>query len=169
MKTFIAAAVGLCLLTHGALADDNAIKNGDFTKGKMGWKMEPGIRVIDVPEEANQVNRVVEVTVDKKTARTISLRFDIKSKTKALKIQLRLKPGSDFVSATPEGDQLTFRVTRPDGGSTFSGRKIERKEEWQELTWDFSSFERARNFTFSVEFHPGTGTIQMDDVVIKEM
>lgn len=169
MRNLICTMTLLLAFTLSAPAgDDNAAKNGDFEKGKMGWKTEPGVHVIDITD-AGKPAKVLETELDKNDTRKLSTRIDIKSKTKALLVSFRMKPGPNFKSATPDGDQFTLRMERPHGGSTFSGRKIKPGNEWQNYTWDFSTFEGARTFTFSIEFHAGEGALWVDDVVVKEL
>jgi hypothetical protein len=170
MKSITMTVIGLCLLTHCTFAQENILKNGDFSKGKMGWKMKPGVRIREIPDPNNTINRFVEVSLDKSENQTLWTAFDIKSKTKAVKVGLRVKPGAGYASAIPDSNQLTVRITRPNKGSTFTGWKIDaNKGDWQNFDWDFSSFEGERDFTFSIEFHPGTGTVWLDDVVITEI
>jgi len=169
VKVTAIAVIGLCLIAPRLFAQENTIKNGDFSRGKMGWNMEPGVRIREYPEPTNPTNRLVEVTLDKKDNRSLSSKFDIKSKTTALKIKLRIKPASNFASAIPDSNQVTVRITRPNKGSTFTGWKIPAGNEWQNFDWDFSAFEGERNFVFSLEFHPGTGSVLLDDIIITEL
>jgi hypothetical protein len=168
MKMWVCAIVGVLVASTAFAADDNILKNGNFNKGRMNWDLDSGMRVIDVAGAAGESNKVLDVELDKNKVRTLAAKVDIKSKTKALLIAFRVKPEPGFRSATPEVDQVTIRMARR-GGSTFSGRAIKPSGEWQEIKWDYSPPENTRDFTFSIEFHPGAGTIWVDDVVIQEL
>jgi hypothetical protein len=168
MKSWAYALIGLFLLAASATAEDNILKNGSFNKGRMNWDMGPGMRVIDIPDGAGHSNKVLEVELDKNKLRVLSVNLDTKSKTKALVIAFRIKPQPGYVSAVPEGHQLTVRMHRP-GGSTFSSRAIAPTGDWQDVKWNFSDLKNTRGFTFSIEIHPGAGTVLLDDVVIQEL
>ena len=148
--------------------DDNMVKNGDFEKGKMGWKTEPGVHVIDITD-AGKANKVLEVELDKNSKKMASTRVNLKSKTKALTLTLRVKPSPGFKSATPDGTQLTIRFKRADGSHSFWEKKVTSKDEWQEIKWDYSDLKGSAALVFSIEFHPGEGVLWVDDVVAKEM
>lgn len=168
MKSWAFALVGLLLLASAATAEDNILKNGSFNKGRMNWDMGPGMRVIDIPDGVGPSNKVLEVELDKNKIRVLSVKLDTKSKTKALVIAFRIKPQPGYVSTMPEGHQLTVRMHRP-GGSTFSSRAMESTGGWQDVKWNFADLKNARDFTFSIEIHPGAGTVLLDDVVIQEL
>ena len=168
MKMSLLAVASLLAVTCVAAAQENAIKNGDFEKGKMGWRMEPGIHVIDAPDATGTSNKVLEVEVDKNDTKSISTRLDIKSKTKALVITFRVMPRPGFKSVSPEGNQVTVRMART-GGATFCGWNIGPNGQWKDIKWDFSSFQGSRSFTFVMEFHTGEGKIWIDNIVVQEL
>lgn len=147
--------------------DDNCLKNGDFEKGKSGWVMEPGVRVVEQEEPGRGMNNVVEAQLHKTRNRELTTRIQPKSKTKALIISMRVKAGDDFESATPSADQMTLRMERSDRSATFTSRKIEKKEGWQDVTWTFSEIRGSTALKFLVIFHPGQGSVFLDDVVVK--
>ena len=75
MKILICTMAFLLAFTLSAPADnDNAVRNGDFEKGKMGWKTKPGVHVIDITD-AGKPTKVLEAELDKNNKKTDRIRF----------------------------------------------------------------------------------------------
>jgi hypothetical protein len=167
MKRFVGVIGSFLVLACAAQAGESAIRNGDFSKGKIGWNVERTMRVISVAEADGSSNKVMLVMLDGNATRTLSARFDIKSKTKVLHITFRVKPCPGYKSATPDGNQMTLRFVGP-SSTTFTSRRLAPKDEWQNFDFDIWQFAKSRTFTFNIEFHPATGELWVDDVVAAE-
>ncbi|MFH0980517.1 MAG: hypothetical protein V2A79_03135 [Planctomycetota bacterium] len=160
----------LCASRLAMAEDESILKNGDFEKGKMGWKMEPGIRVVDEPGAApgQPANQVLEAEAHKSRTRKMQAQLNVSTKAKALIFSMRVKASPSFRSATPSADQLTLRLERPDRSATFTSRRIATNDVWQTIDWNYTQLEGARRLDFSIEFHPGDGSVYVDDAVMKE-
>lgn len=149
------------------------IKNGDFEKGKMGWDMDPGLRVVPIqqvlPASADVAHgQVLSVELHKSAIRSVSERLHIDRKTRTLSTSMKMCPGPGFNPVPPDAPQFTIRYVYP-GGSTFSKRAIDPAGGWQEVKWDFSDLQGKPQIQFVVEFNPGSGCILVDDVAIEEV
>jgi hypothetical protein len=165
------AAWGFFLgLIGGAVFADNAgenlLKNGDFSKGKMGWDMEPGVRVTQ-QVEGGVTNQLVEVDLHKSRTLSLSTRIQPKSRAKTLMMTARAKPSSDFASASPGGSQLTFRLERADKSTVSWNLKIKPIPEWQNFSLSCPGIQGGQPLKFFIMVHPGEGSVFLDDVVVK--
>lgn len=158
-------------LLHALAAEDenNAIKNGNFEKGRVSWTLGTGVRVIDVPEKAGdgstKTNKVCEIPLRKEHANKISTPVTMAKQTKELTVTLRVKPSENFESALPDGDQMRLNLFYL-RGSTYKMCKIKPNGQWQKFDWN-AAFGGQQITSFSLDVLAGKGSVWVDDVVVK--
>ena len=54
------------------------------------------------------------------------------------------------------------------GGSTYWARSIEADGEWKNIDWNLAFLRGGKSLILSLEFHPGDGTIYLDDTIVTE-
>jgi len=170
MKYAFAAVLLLLALPAGA---ENALKNGDFEKGKMGWDTDPGLRVVPIQEIMPELagsgqGQVLAVELHKNNRRALSTKLRLDRKTRMLSIQMKMRAGPGFNPVPPTAPQFTIRLEYQ-GGATMYAKAINPAGDWQEVKWDYTELQGKSQIKMVVEFHPGGGLILVDDVVIEEV
>lgn len=154
------------LLAMPARAEDDGVKNGDFEKGKFGWDSTPGVRVVNAPVPERPLNRALEFNLLKNEKRRVWQRIAVPHNCNLMKVSLKMKAGPGYKAAAPPAEQYTMRYERRDGSGVLSTRIVEKKPEWTEVTWDMTDFSGSQSIVFSIEIHPGEGSVLIDDVKI---
>lgn len=167
------AFAAVLLLIAGPALAENAVKNGDFEKGKMGWDTDPGLRVVPIQEVMPELagsgqGQVLAAELHKSNRRALSTRLRIDRKTRLLSIQLKMRAGPGFNPVPPTAPQFTIRLEYQ-GGATLFPRAIDPAGDWQVVKWDYTELQGKSQIKMVVEFHPGGGIILVDDVVVEEV
>jgi hypothetical protein len=135
------------------------LKNGGFNDGKRRWDTDKGMRVIE--EEDNQF---LAIELDNNKDRYLRQRFKRDAEAGGIILSTRIKAESD-----EPGDTLSYTLRFSYvGGSTYWARSIEADGEWKNIDWNLAFLRGGKSLILSLEFHPGDGTIYLDDTIVTE-
>jgi hypothetical protein len=160
-------AVVFLLICTPVLHAENRLLNGDFEQAGFAWRLDRGVRVTDDKREDS--NSLCEVPLHHSETRGLSQSVRVERGDSFWKITLRVRPSRDFVSHDRDAEQVVLRLTRNDGTVRFTGHKVEARDRWQELRWDFTDFEGSENLLFEVECMPGEGELFIDEIQIEPL
>lgn len=150
-----------------AVSAENRLLNGDFEQAGFAWRLDRGVRVADDPRD--DANSLCEVPLHHSETRGLSQRVQVRRGDSFWKITLRVRPSRDFVSEDRDAEQIVLRLTRDDHSKLFTGHRIEARDRWQELRWDFTDFEGTGSLLFEIECMPGEGELFIDEVRIEPL
>jgi hypothetical protein len=149
LSLLIVLTLGLAGTVH---ADDELLRNGDFSRGKSGWKGEGKVT------EDDKENKYIEIRVDAKDILDFYQEdLDVKN-VKDLVLTFRYKTSADY---SGRGFQLEF--VRPTGGFTYRTVSIQSTPEWKSYTWNFARTKDSDELTLRIKILEGDGEIMFDD------
>lgn len=132
---------------------ENLVKDGSMDS-PAGWSGDRKFETVDD-------NRVL--VMEAKSNRIMKVSTEVNTRNvKDLVVTFRYR-SSDY-----DGRGFQLRGTRPGGGSTYRNLDVKADGEWHEYTWNFSEVRDSKSIDFSFSLLEGTGTVMIDDVVIKE-
>ncbi|HRQ90909.1 MAG TPA: hypothetical protein PLA50_19120 [Bacteroidia bacterium] len=143
----------ITLLAPACCLADNLVKDGSMDS-PAGWSGDRKFETVDD-------NRVMLLEAKKNRIMEVSTEVSTRN-VKDLVVTFRYR-SSDYV-----GRGFQLRGTRPGGGFTYNTFDLKVDGEWHERTWRFSEIRDSKSINFSFSLLEGTGTVMIDDVVIKE-
>jgi hypothetical protein len=138
-------------------ADDEFLRNGDFSRGTSGWKGDRKIQ----EEDGNKYMYVEADDDEEQVVRQEKL--DGKN-LEALVIRFRYRASEDYT-----GRGVAVRFVRP-SGSYFQARlKVKPGGDWESVRGRFRELSKMDEFTLELVVLPGEGGIAFDDISLKPL
>lgn len=139
------------------MADENLIKNGDFSRGSSSWR---GKRNIEY-ETAAEENKICQIEIDDDDDIEFwqSMRT---SRLKDLTLTFKIKKSPDY-----KGRGYQIRFIRPDGSYTYMTRPVPKNDSWKEMEIKFSDLKKSSQIDLKFIVRSGeSGWLAFDDIVV---
>ncbi|MBC2596404.1 hypothetical protein H5P28_19215 [Ruficoccus amylovorans] len=139
-------------------ADDEILRNGDFSRGTSGWK---GDRKIQQDGEGNKY-MLVEAD-DDEPAVVVQDKLDGKG-LDVLVLRFRCLISEDYT-----GEGVRVRLVRPSGSAVTLTLRLTERGEWMPVTARLRGLRKMDEFALELGTFPGKGSIAFDDVSVRPL
>jgi hypothetical protein len=138
-------------------ADDEFLRNGDFSRGSSGWKGDRKIQEEDG-------NKYLYIEAHKDEEQVVRQEKINAKDLEALVIRFRYRASPDY-----SGRGVAVRFVRPSGSSFQATLKVKPGGEWESVRGRFRGLRRMDEFTLELVVLPGEGGIAFDDISLKPL
>ncbi len=155
LSLILVLAFGLCGLLR---ADDELLRNGDFSRGTSGWKGDRNI------EEDDKGNKYMLIEADDDEEQ-VFMQEDLDTKDlTAFLLTFRCRPSEDYV-----GKGLAIRFSHPSGMYYEFKILLKNQGEWDTIKGRFREMRTSDEVTLEIHVLPGEGTVMFDDISLKPL
>lgn len=154
--------------TQGAEGDE-LLRNGDFEKGRSGWKGDGRVSEEEVESgEGKSQNKVMILEVKRREDEEVYQEVRTR-KLREIHVKGRYRVSEDY-----DGLGIMMKFKRPDGSYTYHTyeptKKARSKGQWQELSWSFKEIRNASELKFYLVSKQGdSGKVYFDNFSVTEV